>query len=293
MTYSKYIISTTIIIILLLWIYFYLYNRSNITRLFIKKNSHLGLGLTSPLRHYGFVNLASLKNYLPIYIFTDFTSDLYDLTQYISYWMPVSILILISLTGFTDSLNKYIGRKRRDNKFMEIHTAKHRRGSNDGRVVDLSFFNASTDVNNPDPDKPTKIVFDKNDPSGSLLPIIFTDPRAQTAEFIRDGVRYIGYTNPYFCTNRGGSGILERVGTDTYLIYVREPNSSVISELNNRGIFVFSGNLPLRSVVHSTRTGGDSYNYANYVYIYANRRDAIGVFNPNDPNILPSSITTF
>ena len=81
---------------------------------------------------------------------------------------------------------------------------------------------------------------------------------------------------------------MERVNPDRYIIYIKQPAVSIINDLNNRGIFVFSGDLPLRLFSHSTRSTSDDYNIAYYVYIYANRRDAIGVFNPNDPNILPS-----
>lgn len=221
--------------------------------------------------------------------FADFTYYLYKVILYI-YWIPVSILGLILLSGFLDSLNKYVGRKRRNDKFMQTYIAEHKRGANDGRVVDLSFFNASTNMSNPDPERPTKIIFDKNDPSGSLLPIIFPENSGMAAEILRDGVPYRGYTHISFRTGNGGAGTLERISTDTYMITVKEPNPSVINELNARGISVYSGYLPLRSVRHSTRSTGTNYNYANYVYIYANRRDAIGVFNPNDPSILPSSI---
>jgi hypothetical protein len=163
------------------------------------------------------------------------------------------------------------------------------KGYNDGRVVDLSFFNASQNLSNPDPDRPSKVIFDKNDTTGSLLPLLFPQGRGQMVSFLRDGVYYNGISHPTFSTASHESGVMERVNSNTYHVCVQKPNTTVVQELNSRGITLFSGNLPLRSVEHTISLTGNRFNTIEYVYIYANRRDATGVFNPSDPNILPSS----
>lgn len=176
-----------------------------------------------------------------------------------------------------------------NDNYKEPYAAKHMRGSNDGRVVDLSFFNTSQNINNPDPDDPNKVIFDKNDPTGSLLPILFSDQIGFMCDFIRDGVPYRGFNHPSYANASNGAGVLERATSDSYFITIKKPDPLVIQELNTRGISIFSGDRPLRTVLHSIRSTGDNYNYSTFVYIYANRRDAIGVFNPNDPNILPAN----
>lgn len=180
-------------------------------------------------------------------------------------------------------------RRPRKHNYMELYKEKHKRGSNDGRVVDLSFLNVSTNMANPDPESPSKIIYDKNDPSGSLLPIIFPEPRAYECEFVKDGITYKGCT-PFSLSNpTQAAGTLERVNSNSYFIYVVKPQDNIINDLNRRGIQIFSDNRPLTSVIHTTRTSNNNYRTHTYVYVYANRRDAIGVYNPNDPNILPSS----
>ena len=293
-----------LIILFLFWIDIYLVN--NLTKLFIKSYRNFGItklfiksysyfGLTNVPRHPGFVRVNLQSSFSPWPVactFTAFTPHLYALSLSLFYWISISIVLIfaigILLSGFMDSMNRFLGRERKDKKFMESYEAKHKRGSNDGRVVDLSFFNISTNMVNPDPESPSKVIFDKNDPTGSLLPILFPARTAYTCEFLRDGVLYRGFTDTHFASAAHQAGTLERVNTDTYITYVKAPSILIMNELNSRGIFVFSGNQPIRIVLHAAQTARGNSNLMRQIHIYANRRDAIGVFNPNDPNILPN-----
>jgi hypothetical protein len=198
----------------------------------------------------------------------------------------ITILILILLTGFVDSLNIFLGRKPLKGDLSETYIAKQRRGSNDNRIVDLSFFNVGQSMENPDPDKPGKIIFDKNDPDGSLLPIIFPGAKCSMCDFRRNGISFKGISNSSFSSGSHASGTLECKDTNTYYINVKKPSDNLIKELESKGIYIFSGARFLETVEHNNRYD----HYTKYTYIYADRKDAIGVFDPNDHTILPSSI---
>jgi hypothetical protein len=221
---------------------------------------------------------------------TDFIDNIMIVRLVILYYIIIIlVLVLILLSGYVDPLNKFLKRTPIDDNLRELYVAKHLKGSNDGRVIDLSFFNASLNFSNPDPDRPSKIIFDKNDSTGSLLTLLFPYERGHLTVFTRDGIVYKGISHPNFGIGHNEAGIMERVNADNYHITVAKPDSIVIQELNNRGISIFSGNLPLRSVEHLVTSENGEVNSLTCIYVYANRRDAIGVYNPNDPNILPSS----
>jgi hypothetical protein len=166
---------------------------------------------------------------------------------------------------------------------MQLHIEKHRRGSNDGRIVNLSFFNVSNSVGSVNPENPSKIIFDISDTSGSILPILFPEMSAFICEFVRDGVSYIGYNTASFVNPSLETGTLEYVNDNCYKIAIAKPADSIMSELNSRGIFVFSGNAPLSYGVQISPAG----NRYTYAYVYAEKKDAIGIFDPNDRSILP------
>jgi hypothetical protein len=194
------------------------------------------------------------------------------------------ILIIILFISFMDPLNKILNRSRRTNSFTKSHIAEYKRGSRDGKDVDLSFFNVSSEIYQPDPEEPSKIIFDKNDPSGSILPILFPYG-SLVCEFLRDGVRYTGYTNSAFNSEKSEVGTMEYVTENCYRITVTKPADYILRDLRRRGIYIFSGNWPLTHTTLITGAGDGCPN--TYVYVYAERKDAIGVFT-NDTSVLPS-----
>jgi hypothetical protein len=242
------------------------------------KNIRTNNLIKSPL-HSSFISVIELYAYSNI------------LNCILSLNMLYIISIIVLLSGiYTGPLNKFLTRDRRKKSFYEEYNAKHRRGSNDGRVVNLSFFNVGSEPGRYDPERPSKIVFDINDPNGNLLPIIYPENSNTVCQFLREGILYKGLSLSPFSHPNQELGTMERVNSDCYTITARKPDQSIMNELNRRGISVFSGNLPLTSVVHYR-----TYPFApdapprafTFVYIYANRSDAIGVFNPNDPGVLP------
>lgn len=229
-----------------------------------------------------------------VYYFSAFTPHIYALSQSLFFWVLISIVFIalgILLSDSMDSVNKLLDREYHTKKFLEDHQEAHKKGSNDGRVVDLSFFNISLNMSEPDPERPSKAIFDKNDANGTLLPIIFPERRGYTCVFIRNGIQYRGYTSRHFTSASHQAGVMERIDADTYITYVRAPSPAIMNELRSRGISVFSGNQPLRTVIHTTDTPSGNLGSRSFlqVHIYANRTDAIGVFDPNDTDILPNS----
>jgi hypothetical protein len=249
--------------------------------------------LTSSLKSDRFVNLPLQNSFSSVlYSFGVFitSSSFLALSLLLSKVIIITSLSLILLSGFVDSLNKVLGRRPINDEFIGQYAARHLKGNNNNRIVDLSFFNVGQLMNNPTPTRPGKIIFDKNDREGSLLPLLFPENRGHMCLFLRNGVAYRGISHPRFGTGGIEAGVLERIDSNTYHISVEEPNPVIIQEFNLRSIFVVSRNLPLVHIEHITTSATGSEERARYIYIYANRTDAIGVFDPNDSNILPSSV---
>jgi hypothetical protein len=179
--------------------------------------------------------------------------------------------------------DKILDRKLRRKNYLEETKKEYKRGDFDGRDCDLSYYNYSHDTQRTDPENPSKILYDKFDLSGSLLHVIFRDPRMILVNFISGGRLIHGVSSPAFTNANEGQtsqvGVSERVHDDKFFITTLKPSSEIIAELEERGIRVSSGGEPLKTVLHEGSN-------LRFTHIYANRRDAIGSFTERD---LPTS----
>lgn len=202
------------------------------------------------------------------------------------------VAIGVLLADFVDEANKLVKREKRSVRYRDAFRDWHKDGTNDNIIVDLSFFNVSDNTGIPDPEQPNKVIFDKNDPNGRILPVLFPNntPGASVCLILRNGVPFVGHSTSIAGTRVPQDGLLgtmECIHNDMYSIYIKEPSRIIMAELNSRNIQVISGNQPLRSQVVNVMSSDDTAHARRYAQIYANRRDAVGVFNPNDTSILP------
>jgi hypothetical protein len=172
---------------------------------------------------------------------------------------------------------------RRDRKrsFIEKCQEDLKKNTFNGRTVNLSFYNIPYNPNARNPTVQTKVIFDKNDPSGSLLHNIFTtDIDASLVGFYRNGVWYHGISLHIFSRINSELGVLKRMDDSTYYIHIVMPSSAILRELRNRNIVVLSHGVPLQSTV-LTGAPLPHRGLHRYTCIYANRTDSIGAFNQN------------
>lgn len=195
---------------------------------------------------------------------------------------PLGILIILS--GVFGPFNKFIRLGEKRDGFKESVAARYRRGSLDNTVSDLSFYSTGNRPNVTDPERPSKILFDKNDPSGQLLGIIYPGATYIKCDFVRNGVPYVGLTSHSFSNTTREVGTMERVNNNCFSITTIRPPQYIMDELQRRNIIVSTGGLPLTPVRVDAPTRTGRIQEYTYVYIYANRNDAIGVF---DESTLP------
>jgi hypothetical protein len=160
-------------------------------------------------------------------------------------------------------------------------------GKHDSRVVDLSFFNASYPDNDGNPENPTKIIYDKNDPTGAILPILYPHLFYENMTFRINNTVFIGFTSHTFTHANREVGTMERLNDNRFRITAPAPRAITLTELQRRNIIVNSGGSRLRVVmINDENRPGSIARGQRFVYIYGNRTEAIGRF---DESVLPTN----
>lgn len=137
---------------------------------------------------------------------------------------------------------------------------------------------------NKTPEKPTKVIFDKNDPHGAMLPVLFPGISNYNYNIFRDGKLFIGCDIGSFSDQKRELGTMEYVNPDKYRITCPVPPIKPL-QLSLRNITVTSGGLPLKTEKLFFANNKNNFELPKqYVFVYANRKDAIGAF---DDSVLP------
>lgn len=177
-----------------------------------------------------------------------------------------------------------------DRTLFEKYQQDFKQNQHNYRHVDLCFWNAKRrerrlyrvgDLE----ERPSKIIFDKNDSTGALLFVIYNDPRYIIHRFYYNNVFWVGMSVRSFTNGSCELGTMERVDDNRYFISGPPINSTILQSLEFRNIRVTSGDLPITRVQHVNVANPHSTYLSTYSYIYGNRREAIGEFE-ND-SVLP------